>query len=99
MGAQSLGVESIIFKDLVKESEEILTGVEEFPAVFLCDHAQIVDDPANGFKFPFTGKADETVIGGDVGEKGEGAATEGTIVPLASVGTKTGKGDHAGREV
>ena len=96
--AQPFGMEGVIFKDIIEEGEQIVKSAEEFEAVFLRDRAQVIGDPTSGLHFPFAGKTEDAVIGGDVGEKWKGAAADGTVVPLALIRTQAGKKKHTFRQ-
>ena len=96
--AQPLGVEGIIFKDIIEEGEQIVKGAEDFDAVIIRDRAKVTDDPTSGLHFPFAGKTEDAIIGGDVGEKGEGATAKGTVIPPALIRTQAGKKEHTFRE-
>ena len=95
-GAQFRGVDAVTFKDVIEGGEEIIKGADELGAVFVGDLAEVADHPTNRFEFPFAGEAEETVVGGDVGEEGEGAAAEDAVRALTTVRAEAGERDHAG---
>ena len=97
VGAQFPGVDLVTFEHVIECSEEGVEGADEFSAVVGGDAVKIVDDPADGFEFPFAGETEEAVVGGDVGEEGEGAATDDSIRALTLVRAEAGEGDHVGR--
>lgn len=97
--AYQFRVIGVILKDIIEEGKQMIEGVEKFGAVLVGDGVQVADDPADGFKFPFAGQAEEAVIGSDVGEEGEGAATERAVVPLTTVRTEAGEREHVRGQV
>jgi hypothetical protein len=97
--AHPLRVVGVTFEYIFEEGEEMIEGAEEFGAVFVGDSAQVAGNPAGEFKVPFADQAEEAVIGGDIGEEGESAATEGAVVALATVGAEAGERNHAAWEV
>jgi hypothetical protein len=99
VGAQTLGVDRVTFEDVIEGGEEIIKGADEFRVVRVRDLVEIANDPTDGLKFPFAGEAEETIVGGDVGEEGEGAATEGAVIALTTRGAEAGERDHAGGQI
>lgn len=63
VGAQSLRVDFVTFEYVIECGEQAIECADKFAAIIFCDLTQVADHPAHRFKFPFTGKAEESMIG------------------------------------
>ena len=63
--------------------EQVVVDVQKLFAILVANSIQVADHPANLLKIPIVGQPDQTIIGGDVGRKGELPATERAEITFA----------------
>lgn len=93
--SQFLGLDGVALKFILKKGEDFIEGVDEFFLIGIADLIEMADDPAFFFKCGGVGDAQKFVVGGEVGDEGELAATDEAVFPFAGVWTEAGEGDHA----
>ena len=95
--AHFLRMNGVAVEFILEPGEELIIGVDKFPAIEGSHLRQVADNPTGCLKFPIVSQTEEAIIRGYIGEKRKLAATEQAVLTLAGLRPETGQQQHPGR--